>query len=130
QYRSHRRPPAAANPFSNDVIRITMECKGTHQMTERTILRTDHERVTVLSFNRPDRLNAVSENLYRTLHMTLTELDSDPHVRAVVLTGSGRAFCAGADLKAHDQGTRTDRDREEYVRLAQQVCLNVQTMST
>lgn len=99
-------------------------------MTVPTILQTAHERVTVLSLNRPDRLNAVSEALYHTLYVTLTELDNDPDVRAVVLTGSGRAFCAGADLKAHSQGTRTSADRAEYVRLAQQVCWKIQTMST
>jgi enoyl-CoA hydratase/carnithine racemase len=99
-------------------------------MTVPTILRTSHERVTVLSLNRPDRLNAVSEKLYHTLYTALTELDDDPDVRAVVLTGSGRAFCVGADLKAHKEGTRTSLDRAEYVRLAQQVCRQIQTMST
>jgi enoyl-CoA hydratase len=99
-------------------------------MTESTILRTSHERVTVLSLNRPERLNAVSEKLYHTLYTALTELDDDPDVRAVVITGSGRAFCAGADLKAHHQGTRTSLDRAEYVHLAQQVCRQIQTMST
>jgi enoyl-CoA hydratase/carnithine racemase len=107
-----------------------MECKGTYQMTVPTILRTSHERVTVLSLNRPDRLNAVSEKLYHTLHTTLVDLDDNPDVRAVVLTGSGRAFCVGADLKAHREGTRTSLDRAEYVRLAQQVCQQIQTMST
>jgi enoyl-CoA hydratase/carnithine racemase len=99
-------------------------------MTEPTILRTSRERVTVLSLNRPDRLNAVSEKLYRTLYTALVELDDDPNVRAVVLTGTGRAFCVGADLKAHREGTRTSVDRAEYVRLGQQVCRQIQTMST
>jgi enoyl-CoA hydratase len=99
-------------------------------MTVPTILRTSHERVTVLSLNRPDRLNAVSEQLYHTLHTALVELDDDPDVRAVVLTGRGRAFCVGADLKAHRQGTRNSLERAEYVRLAQQVCRQIQTMST
>jgi enoyl-CoA hydratase/carnithine racemase len=99
-------------------------------MTVPTILRTSHEQVTVLSLNRPDRLNAVSEELYHSLYTALVDLDGDPDVRAVVLTGSGRAFCAGADLKAHRQGTRDSSDRAEYVRLAQQVCRQIQTMST
>jgi enoyl-CoA hydratase/carnithine racemase len=99
-------------------------------MTAPTILRTSHERVTVLSLNRPDRLNAVSEKLYHTLYTALVDLDDDPDVRAVVLTGSGRAFCVGADLKAHREGTRSSLDRAEYVRLAQQVCQQIQTMST
>jgi enoyl-CoA hydratase/carnithine racemase len=107
-----------------------MEHKGAPHMTVSTILRTSHERVTVLSLNRPERLNAVSEELYRTLCTALVDLDDDPNVGAVVLTGSGRAFCVGADLKAHGEGTRSSQDRAEYVRLAQQVCRQIQTMST
>jgi len=99
-------------------------------MTVPTILRTAHERVAVLSLNRPDRLNAVNEELYQSLYMALVDVEGDHDVRAVVLTGSGRAFCAGADLKTHGHGTRSARDRAEYVRLAQRVCRQIQTMST
>jgi enoyl-CoA hydratase/carnithine racemase len=99
-------------------------------MTAPTILRTSYKQVTVLWLNRPDRLNAVSEELYQTLYTMLVDLDGDPDVRAVVLIGSGRAFCVGADLKAHRQGTRNAVDRAEYVRLGQQVCRQLQTMST
>jgi enoyl-CoA hydratase/carnithine racemase len=105
------------------VVRITMECKGTHLMTVPTILRTSDGPVTVLSLNRPERLNAVSEELYRTLHTALVDLDDDPDVRAVVVTGSGRAFCVGADLKAHRERTRSRDDQAEY-------CRQIQTMST
>jgi enoyl-CoA hydratase len=72
----------------------------------------------------------VSGELYQSLYTALVDLDADPNVRAVVLTGSGRAFCVGADLKAHSEGTRSFGDRAEYVRLAQQVCRQIQTMST
>jgi enoyl-CoA hydratase/carnithine racemase len=99
-------------------------------MSVPTILRTCHQKVTVLSLNRPERLNAVSEELYQSLHTALVDLDGDPDVRAVVLTGSGRAFCVGADLKAHGEGTRSPHDRAEYVRLGQQVCRQIQTMTT
>jgi enoyl-CoA hydratase/carnithine racemase len=99
-------------------------------MTAPTIVRTSDGQVTVLSLNRPERLNAVSEELYRTLHTALVDLDDDPDVRAVVVTGSGRAFCVGADLKAHREGTRSPHDQAEYVRLGQQVCRQIQMMST
>jgi enoyl-CoA hydratase len=107
-----------------------MERKGSQQMTVPLILRTSYQQVTVLWLNRPDRLNAVSEELYQTLYTMLVDLDGDPDVRAVVLTGSGRAFCVGADLKSHRAGTRNAVDRVEYVRLGQQVCRQLQTMST
>ncbi|GAA5157933.1 enoyl-CoA hydratase/isomerase family protein [Pseudonocardia eucalypti] len=83
-----------------------------------------------LVLNRPERLNAVSAELYRLLLDRLAEADADPDVRAVVLTGAGRAFCVGADQKAHGAGTRTPEQRAEYVRLAWQVCERIQTMAT
>ena len=55
--------------------------------------------VCVLRLNRPAALNAVNTALAAALGSALEEAASDPTVRAVVLTGTGRAFCAGADLK-------------------------------
>lgn len=99
-------------------------------MTVPTILRKTHDQFTVLSLNRPERLNAVSEELYRILHAELAELDNDPATRAVVLAGSGRAFCVGADLKAHREGKRGPCEQEEYIRLGQEVCRQIQQMDT
>ncbi|HET9733343.1 MAG TPA: enoyl-CoA hydratase/isomerase family protein [Acidimicrobiales bacterium] len=55
--------------------------------------------VTVVTLNRPERLNALNPTLVGALHRVFAALDADPEVRAVVLTGAGRGFCAGADLK-------------------------------
>ena len=55
--------------------------------------------ITVLTFDRPDSLNAVNEALLTELEAQLDALASDPGVRVVILTGAGRAFCAGLDLK-------------------------------
>jgi len=52
----------------------------------------------VVTLNRPERYNALSHALLHDLHATLDELDADPSVRAIVLTGAGRAFCSGADI--------------------------------
>ena len=84
----------------------------------------------VVTLNRPERLNAVDEELYRCLLDVLERADADPDVRAVILTGAGRAFCVGADLKAHRSGARGEAERAEYVALGQQVCAQVQTMDT
>jgi enoyl-CoA hydratase/carnithine racemase len=54
--------------------------------------------VTVLTLNRPDRLNALTPDMQAVLDSLLREADDDPGCRAIVLTGAGRAFCAGADL--------------------------------
>jgi 2-(1,2-epoxy-1,2-dihydrophenyl)acetyl-CoA isomerase len=65
--------------------------------------------VVTLTLNRPDSLNSLDAELREALRDTLADLDSDPECRAVVLTGAGRAFCVGQDLREHvsilDKGT-------------------------
>jgi enoyl-CoA hydratase len=75
----------------------------------------------ILTLNRPDRLNAVSLPLYRSLEEELRRADGDGSIRCVVLTGAGRAFCVGADLKSHASGPPSGDERGEYVRRAQRV---------
>lgn len=79
-------------------------------------------------FNRPERLNAVNEPLYQQTLAALREAETDGQTRCVVLSGQGRAFCAGADLKAHGSGQRSERERTEYVMLGQEVCAQIQHM--
>jgi enoyl-CoA hydratase/carnithine racemase len=62
------------------------------------LLREDRGAVRVLTLNRPDKLNALNTALTRGLRDALDEADRDPAVHAVVVTGAGRGFCAGADL--------------------------------
>jgi enoyl-CoA hydratase len=54
--------------------------------------------VTTVRLNRPERLNAISFELVGDLHDALDEAGSDPECKVVILTGAGRAFCAGLDL--------------------------------
>jgi enoyl-CoA hydratase len=84
--------------------------------------------VALLTLNRPDRLNAVSESLYRGMVGALRELDGDPSVRAVVLTGGGRAFCVGADLRAHGEGEADRAWRRRYIASAQRANRLMQRM--
>jgi enoyl-CoA hydratase/carnithine racemase len=58
-----------------------------------------HGRTALLTLNRPDRLNAISGPMLRDLSRALLEADRDPDVRCIVLTGAGRGFCAGLDLR-------------------------------
>ena len=55
--------------------------------------------LALITLNRPDRLNAIDDSLVTGLHAALDRIESDAGVRTVVLTGAGRGFCAGADLK-------------------------------
>ncbi|MGW1740093.1 enoyl-CoA hydratase-related protein [Nocardia sp. NPDC001965] len=63
------------------------------------LLERDGE-IAILRLHRPDRLNAFTDRMCEQLLTAMDEIDADDSVRAVVLTGSGRAFCAGADLAA------------------------------
>lgn len=58
-------------------------------------------QVTVVTLHRPDRLNAMSIELVVELHDVLTDVAADNACRVVILTGAGRAFCSGLDLKDH-----------------------------
>ena len=58
----------------------------------------DHGAVRVISMNRPDKLNALNTELLVALRDALAAADQDDSVRALVLTGEGRGFSAGADL--------------------------------
>ena len=66
---------------------------------EPVLLRSDAEGVAGLTLNRPDQYNALSRELLASLQTELDQIKNDPGVRVVVITGAGRAFCAGHDLK-------------------------------
>ena len=56
--------------------------------------------VAIITLHRPDRLNALTPEMGPLYAATLQELDADPSVRAIVVTGAGRGFCSGADLSS------------------------------
>jgi enoyl-CoA hydratase/carnithine racemase len=72
------------------------------------LLTTPVDGVRQITLNRPDRLNTMNHALVSALHRALDEVGADRDCRAVVLTGAGRAFCAGLDL-----GGYGDPEREE-----------------
>lgn len=69
-------------------------------------LATDGD-VSVVTLNRPERLNAIGGNLLADLHDVLVRAQADPATRVILLTGAGRAFCAGDDLKEYAQQSAT-----------------------
>ena len=64
------------------------------------ILYEVDDHVLTITLNRPDRLNAFTPTMGRELIEALDAADADDDVRAIVVTGAGRGFCAGADLEA------------------------------
>ncbi|MEQ8501650.1 MAG: crotonase/enoyl-CoA hydratase family protein [Sneathiellaceae bacterium] len=78
------------------------------------ILYTVEDRVATITLNRPEKLNAFTETMRQELIAAFDAADADDDVRAVIVTGAGRAFCAGADLsaggKTFDMDAREDRE--------------------
>ena len=68
------------------------------------LLESIKDGVATLTLNRPDRLNAMSGPMLDALLEALPRLADDGEVGAVVLTGAGRGFCAGGDVKAMAEG--------------------------
>lgn len=101
---------------------------GKQDNTVPAVLAERRGSILILTLNRPDRLNAVSEALYRNLVTALRAAQADADIRCVVLTGAGRAFCVGADMKEHNAGTRSPAQRRHYVQLGQDVCRLIQTI--
>lgn len=80
-------------------------------MTYQTLsMSTDERGVALMKLNLPDTRNALSGQMIDDLTRAATQLGSDPAVRAVVLSGSGKVFCAGGDLKWMQAQIEADRD--------------------
>ena len=75
-----------------------------------------NESVATLSFNRPEKLNALGDNLTPALREMLLQLESNPEVRVVVITGIGKAFCAGGDVKGMIPKTPDERSIGDRIR--------------
>ena len=92
------------------------------------ILIEQRGRVGVITFNKPDRLNVFSYAMFGEVRQAIETFNEDPGVGAVVLTGSGRAFCAGADIRGwnreieareHRDQRRPQREDENWVHFIQ-----------
>lgn len=84
----------------------------------------DEGRVRTLRLDRPDSLNAFNEALYDALAEALMAAATDPAIAVVILTGTGRAFCAGTDvteLAARAQGGRVEPGRHGFPGLIEQL---------
>ena len=75
-------------------------------MNLETVLYEVSDGVAVVTLNRPDAMNAWTPQLSDELNLAMGVADDDDDVRAVVVTGAGKAFCAGADLSGGEDGFR------------------------
>ncbi|MGA1288315.1 MAG: enoyl-CoA hydratase/isomerase family protein [Rubrivivax sp.] len=78
--------------------------------------------ISVVTLNRPSRLNAIGGHLLADLHLALQQAQDDPHTRVIVFTGAGRAFCAGDDLQEFGEQARSPAS-------VAQVCEDIQRIT-
>src|ERR1700737_4505958 len=90
-------------------------------MNSKALSRTDHDSVAVLIFERSSKLNALNYELVDAIVHALNEIEAEDNVRAIVLTGSGRAFSAGADIHEFSKDVARGRDvaYRQFVRRGQ-----------
>ncbi len=90
-------------------------------MTGTVSMEDAGDGVRVVTLNRPHRLNAITPELLEDLIAALQAADRDPAVRALVLTGAGRAFCAGDDLKEFGEQSKDEATARGYIERIQDV---------
>jgi 2-(1,2-epoxy-1,2-dihydrophenyl)acetyl-CoA isomerase len=71
-------------------------------MTEPTVLYEERGAVAIATLNRPQALNSFTRQMHRELGAAMGRVEANPAIRALVITGAGRGFCAGADLSEFD----------------------------
>jgi enoyl-CoA hydratase/carnithine racemase len=82
-----------------------------------TLLYDEQDGIAILTLNRPDRLNSLNSVLHRELYQAWEHIMKDDTLKVVVLTGTGRAFCSGADLRergeARQRGEVIEREKRQ-----------------
>lgn len=88
-------------------------------MDFETVLYAKREAIATITLNRPEVLNAMNKQLWLDLQCALDDANKDPLIKVVVITGAGRAFSSGADLK--DSKNRTAEEYRDYLEALQHV---------
>ena len=90
-------------------------------MGYETIIFEKKEAVAKITLNRPEVMNAMNEVMFREIGQALEDSEQDNNIRVVVITGKGRAFCAGVDLKFSREKLVSQKDKEDFYRLGNRV---------
>ncbi len=97
------------------------------QKPSETVLLKKQENIAIVTLNRPERYNAVTDELVTRLNEIIDEIRNDNQIRAVVLTGAGKGFSAGADMESF--GKVSPEDGRAYItRVYQTLLRNFQTL--
>lgn len=87
-------------------------------MSYKCLLYEKHQGIATLTLNRPECLNALGDTLREDLYDAILRTSQDSEVRVMVITGAGRGFCAGGDVKAMDAAKAAGRERPLLEKLA------------
>jgi enoyl-CoA hydratase len=100
-------------------------------MNSKVLSRTDRDSVAILTFERAAKLNALSYELVDAIVQALSEIEEEDRIRAVVLTGSGRAFSAGADIHefSKDVASGPEVAHRRFVRRGQNMTRRIENFS-
>lgn len=90
-------------------------------MSYETIIFEKKEAVAKITLNRPQALNAMNDVMFREIGQALEDSEEDNNIRVVVITGNGRAFCSGVDLKFAREKLTTQQAKEDFYRLGNRV---------
>jgi enoyl-CoA hydratase/carnithine racemase len=80
-------------------------------MVYKCLLYDIQDGIATLTLNRPERLNALGDTLREDLYDAIIRASDDPEVRVIILTGAGRGFCAGGDVKAMHEAKEGNKGR-------------------
>ena len=84
-------------------------------MSESVVLLEKADNIAVVTLNRPEKLNALNRDLRREFCRTMQQLRTDREVGCVIITGAGRAFCAGLDLKELSNDSLREQSNVNFV---------------
>ena len=87
-------------------------------MTYECLIYEVKDSIATLTLNRPDRLNALGGSLRDDLHDAITRSAADPDVRVMIITGAGKGFCSGGDVKAMSEAKEGRRERPLMEKIA------------
>ncbi len=99
-------------------------------MGHKTIIYQKKDAVAKIILNRPETRNALNRDMVAEIGEALEDAEKDPDMRVVVLTGAGKAFCSGADLKFAQEELTTSRAEEAFFRSGNDLIFRrIETMS-
>src|SRR5258708_28204422 len=128
---AHRKNPRRADPLTRPARNGGSMSQAPQIVSSSSVLQeTRLGSIITLVMNRPDRLNALNNQLSTALNEALLRVANDSSINVVVLTGAGRAFCAGGDLGAIGKGRERGDSTElgPILRSGMQAVLNIRTM--